>query len=368
MDAGAEYTPSPPFSDPCIIHDPMAFRGGGEQYVLALADAIEAPVYTYAVSDEVNTESVDVVEFGSPGTLDRVIGRLPFGDTRYLLAYENFEVRDRFDAVITSGPVAKSVIHNDGQRRIHVLHTPTRWLFDRGPGRYDDGFPLADRFRRVYQSGMRLYDLSTVPRIDDFVPNSEVVARRLETYYRREPTEIIYPPVDVDSYRHEEGQGYLLVLGRLEPLKRVTEAIEAVNGMEHDLKVVGAGSQRRELETRAGENVEFVGFVSEDEKRDLLARCEAVLFCAEREDFGIVPVEAMASGKPVVGVNEGFTRFQIQEGVTGVRYDRGVANLRTAIDRCFQTDWEPTEIRESARVYDVATFRKQWRQLLTAEN
>lgn len=359
-------TPEPPFSNPVVVHDPMRFRGGGEQYALELARTLDSPLYTYEHTAGIDIDEVEIVEFGSPGTVDRFIESLPFGSTRLFVAYENLQIPAEFDAVVTSGPVSKSVIHRDHQRRFHALHTPTRWLFDRAPNRYSDSPTPIRQLRNTYQSMMRVYDVSTVSRIDDFVPNSEVIERRLETYYRRDAAAVVYPPVDTSSYRHEESEGFLLSLGRLEELKHVEEIINAVNGTDRQLVVAGSGSEESKLREMAGPNVEFRGFVSEDEKRDLLARCEAVVFAAEREDFGIVPVEALASGKPVVGVNEGFTRFQIEDRETGVLFDRGVENLRDAINRIYNTNWKTNRIQDTVERFDVEMFRTKWTNLISA--
>lgn len=361
-------TLEPPFTNPVVVHDPMRFRGGGEQYALELARTLDSPLYTYEHTAGIDTGDVDLIEFGEPGMVDRFIERLPFGSTRLFVAYENLQIPAEFDAVVTSGPISKSVVHQDHQRRFHALHTPTRWLFDRAPNRYADSPALIRQLRNTYQSIMRVYDISTVSRIDDFVPNSEVIERRLKTYYRRDAATVIYPPVNTSTYRHEESEGFLLSLGRLEELKHVDDIVEAVNGMDYPLVVAGTGAEESRLREMAESNIEFQGFVSEDEKRDLLARCEAVIFAAEREDFGIVPVEAMASGKPVVGVNEGFTQFQIEDGETGVLFDRDAETLRDAIKRVYDTDWDSERIQSTAERYNIEVFRMKWSNLISGRH
>jgi len=358
-------TPKPAFSNPVVVQDPMRFHGGGIQYTLELARTLDCPLYTYEHTADIDTDDVDVIEFGDPSTVDRLIEQFPFGSTRLFVAYENLQVPAEFDAVITSGPVSKSVVHRDHQQRFHALHTPTRWLFDRAPGRYADSPAPIRWLRNAYQSLMRIYDVSTISRIDDFIPNSEVIERRLETYYRREASAIVHPPVDTSSYHHEESEGFLLSLGRLEKLKHVDEVVKAVNETDRHLVVAGTGAEESRLRQIAGPNVEFRGFVSEDEKRDLLARCEAVIFAAEREDFGIVPVEALAAGKPVVGVNEGFTKFQIEDGETGILFDRGIENLHDAIDCAYDTNWDRERIQNTSKRFDVDVFRKKWSRIIS---
>lgn len=358
----ATQTPEPPFSDPCVIHSPMSFHGGGEQYALELAEILDATLYTYECKIDYEHE-VDVVEFDE-NYVDRLVPKLPFSGYWYILAYESFSVPTHHDAVITSGDAAKAVIHRPNQHRYHLLHTPTRWLYDQTHSEHRvTTWPL-NWVQRQFRSYMRVLDESTIPRIDDFVVNSDTVGRRLETYYRREPTSVIYPPVDTSSFEQRNSEGYLFHVGRLEDAKAVDEIIEAVNGTEFKLKIAGSGSKEGGLRELAQSNVELLGFVSESRKRELLSRCDALVFNARAEDFGIVPIEAMAAGKPVVGVDEGFTRHQIEDGVNGILYERGIDNLRAAIERMYQQEWKAGEIQRIAEQYDIEVFRRKWYSLL----
>ena len=356
-------TPEPPFSSPCVIHDPMIFHGGGERYAIRLAEALDAELYTYKQTASVDGD-VEPIVFGNSSFGERLLERSPVSGFSNTITYENFEVPNRHDAVITTGSVAMSVIHNPDQRRYHLLHTPQRWLFDRGPGRYESSIVPLRWIKQWYQHYMRVQTQTAVSRIDDFVVNSEVISRRLETYFRRESTEIIYPPVDTEGFYHSESEGYLLYVGRLEPHKAVGELIEAVNQLEYPLKIAGTGSREDQLRKSAEDHIEFLGFVSEDRKRELLANCNALLFNSDHEDFGIVPVEAFASGKPVIGVNEGFTSYQIEPGVNGVRFERGVANIIDAIQSALERDWDAERIQETADTFDIERFKQQWQSLI----
>lgn len=355
-------TPEPPFDDPCVVHSPMTFRGGGEQYAARLAEALDAPLYTYEYDIDLDTD-VEIVEFGEGGAVGRLLTRSPFSGLVHAIEYESFDVPEQYDAVVTTGASAKSVIQKAHQRRYHLLHTPIRWLYDRAHAETVDTWPKKWAYR-FYKSYLRVLDQSTVPRIDDFVANSEVIAQRLRTYYRRSPTAIIYPPVDIQSYYHGEPSEYLLYLGRLEPHKGVEEIVAALADTRYRLKVAGTGSLSKRLEAKATPNIEFLGYVSEAEKLELLANCDALLFNSHHEDFGIVPVEALASGKPVIGVNEGFTRYQIKQGVNGILFDRGTDNLRRAVGRMYEQEWDPVEIQETAEQYGLNRFEDEWRGLI----
>jgi glycosyltransferase involved in cell wall biosynthesis len=339
----------------------MGFRGGGEEYALELAKTLDAPLYTSRC--EIDTDQVDVCEFGSKSLTGRLLRGSPLRTWAEMLEYENFTVPDEHDIVITSGNVAKALIHRPFQRRIHLLHTPPRWLFDISSGQFGAG-PLGT-LKRAYQSALRVQDVSTVPRIDDFVVNSEVIARRLRTYYHRESEASIYPPIDVDEYHSAPSDGYLLSLGRLEPHKHVAEIIEAVRNTTHELKIAGTGSEESRLKQKSGDNVEFLGYVPEERKYELLANCEAFVANSYHEDFGITPIEALASGKPVIGVNEGFTRFQIEDGINGILFERG--NLTEVINEATNREWDFERIRTTAQKFDIDVFRRKWRTLIYSE-
>lgn len=353
-------------SNPCVVCKPLTTVGGLELYAAETASAIDAPIYTLFQSRSLSNVRVapDVVEFEKRDAFHTALERLPFGTLVRTLEYEQFEVPKEYDAVVTIGEVTKSVIHQPHQRRYHVLNMPPRWLFDLGPGRYDGSFGPVRWLKRLYQSYMRVQDVATVSRINDFVVPSETIARRLETYYARTPTVIIHPPVYTDQYYFSENAGYLLYVGRLSPSKGVAEIVDAVSGTDYRLKIAGTGPLESEIKRRAGPNVDVLGFVSEERKRELLANCDAVVFNSDREAFGIVPIEAFASGKPVVGINEGFTKHQIEDGETGILFDRGAGELRDAIEEMYDHEWDYERLQQAATRYDVGRFREAWRDFL----
>lgn len=358
-----DATPEPPFESPCVVYKPLTVDGGLERYVSELADVLDAPVYTarQSISPDHFT-GVDVRTFASRTLSERALARLSLGSVVEVLEYENFSVPADHDAVVTVGESTKAVIHRPQQRRIHVLNMPPRWLFDRGPGRFDGGFGPVRLFERAYQSVLRALDVTTTARIDDFVVPSETIGRRLETYYGRSASDVVYPPVRIGDFYHEPGDGYLLYVGRLASAKRVREIVTTLSGTEHRLVVAGTGPLEEELRRLAGPNVDVLGYVDEERKRSLLARCDGVVFNSDDEAFGIVPVEAFASGKPVIGIDEGYTRFQIDAGVNGLLFERG--GLSDAVDELYDRDWDPATIAETAQRYSRVQFREQWRSWL----
>lgn len=359
----AEVPPGPPYEAPCIVYKPLEADGGLERYVSTLAKTLEAPVYTRTQSVHPDHfGGVDIETFGRGRRDGTILGRFIPGSVAEVLSYENFTVPDRHDLVVTVGEPAKAVIQQPHQRRVHVLNMPPRWLFDLGPGRFEEN-GVRGSLKRLYQSAVRVHDISTLTRIDDFVVPSEVIERRLAAYYDREAAAVIHPPVQIDEYYHDEEGGYLLYLGRLTEAKRVVEIVEELSGTDYRLKVAGTGPLEDELERRAGQSVDLLGYVTEERKRELLANCDAVVFNSDREAFGIVPVEAFASGKPVVGIDEGYTQYQIEDGMNGILFERG--GLVDAVETMYRRDWDPKTIHETASRYDVETFEQQWREYLT---
>ncbi|TKX84173.1 glycosyltransferase [Halorubrum sp. SS5] len=345
-----------PFENPCVIHDPMTFQGGGERYAISLAECLDAPLYTSQCSIDIDSD-ITVNTF-SESPVDRLLRRLPIWGLADALVYENFEVPEHHDVVITTGATSKAVLHSPHQHRYHVIHTPARWLFDRAPGRYRDSWGPIRVVKRFYQSYMRIHDLSTIPRIRSFVANSEVISQRMSVYYNREPDTVIYPPVNTEQFYHEANKGYILFIGRLEPHKGVEEMVRAVNNTNYSLKIAGTGSLKPRLSKLMSSNVELLGYVN----------CDALLFNSYAEDFGIVPIEAFASGKPVIGVREGYTKQQISDGENGVLFARGKDAMRDAIDRAYSIDWDPAEIQATSDKYSIEHFNEQWRKLIFGQS
>jgi glycosyltransferase involved in cell wall biosynthesis len=302
------------------------------------------------------------------------IDRLPLKSARYRnylplfpLAIESIDFSE-FDLVISSShAVAKGATPAPGALHICYCHTPMRYvweLFDEyfGPGKA--GF-LTRTAMSFVAPRLRAWDIRSTTRVHHFVANSRNVAERIRQYYRR-PADVIYPPVNMSQFAlSERDEGYYLVVSALVPYKRVDLAIHATGQLGERLVVVGTGPEMNNLKTLAHKGVEFLGWKSDDELADLYAGCRALIFPGI-EDFGIVPLEAMASGKPVVAFGAGGaleTVVQDSDCPTGLFFrEQSVGALKDALRRLPSVRFDPAGIRTHAMRFDRSIFKENIRR------
>ncbi len=301
--------------------------------------------------------------------------RLPGVERRYRsllplfpLAVERFDLR-RYDLILsTSHCVAKGVRVPAGALHLCFCLTPMRYVWDR----YGDYFgERAGWAARVMMppvaAALRRWDRATAARVRHFVAISRFVAERIERYYGR-GAEVIHPPVDLRRFRLREEPGeFYLVVSALTPYKRVDLAIEAANRLGARLVVAGSGPEEMRLRALAGPGVEFLGWRSDAEVAELYARCRALVFTPV-EDFGITPLEAMASGKPVIALGRGGALETVvpldgrSEAPTGVYFLEQSAEALTEALRRFEAEahrFNRTALRAHAATFDRPLFKER---------
>jgi glycosyltransferase involved in cell wall biosynthesis len=221
------------------------------------------------------------------------------------IALEHFDLRE-YDLVISSesGP-AKGVITSSSTRHICYCHSPMRYLWDLYPSYLHEWTtsPVKRALIAPLANYLRLWDYSSASRVDEFLANSVNVQKRIWKCYRR-TSEVLYPPVATRAFYNRPAEDYYLAVSELVSYKRVSDAVRCFSKMRRRLKIVGDGPDYLALRRIASPDIEFCGRVSESELRELYARCRALIHPGE-EDFGIVAVEAMASGKPVIALGRG---------------------------------------------------------------
>ena len=286
-------------------------------------------------------------------------------------AIEQFDF-DGYDLVIsTSHCAAKSVVVPGRARHICYCHSPMRYAWDQFDAYFSPQMvgPTMSKWFRPVLAGMARWDRATSGRVHRYVANSHYVAGRIHRYYNRGST-VVYPPVDTAYYRPEPGlapENRYLVVSALVPYKRVETAISACARIGAPLTIVGRGPETTRLQTHAnliGADATFAGWVDDQEVRDLYRRSRAVIMPGV-EDFGMVPVEAQACGRPVVVLAQGGAVESVVDGETGVLVrDPSVDAFADALTDISKRQWDPYAIRAHAETFGKARFQRQFQHVV----
>jgi glycosyltransferase involved in cell wall biosynthesis len=361
-----------------LVHDWLTGMRGGERVLERLCGLFpDAPVFTLvwnrgSVSRSIESHPIHV----------SFLQRMPAAERRYRWylplfprAVESFDLTG-FDAVISSShAVAKGARTPPGTFHLCYVHTPMRYVWDLEQQYFPPGrFPWpASAYVRSACERLRRWDVATSRRAHVMVANSAHVAERIARHYGRQ-AEVIHPPVDLARFAPGDGpREHYLLAGAMAPYKRGDLAVEACRALERKLVVVGTGQMEGALRRLAGPRVEFRGWVAEEEMAALYRGARALLFPGE-EDFGMIPVEAMASGCPVVAYGRGGVLETVARGVPAETLAR-VANggaavvpggvlfgtasapaLADAIQLLERTSFDPAALAERARPFDAPRF------------
>lgn len=344
-----------------LVHEHLANDGGAEKVLLAFQHIFpDAPTYTLLYNRAVANSA-----FSNKDIRTSFLQRMPFAMSKYVwylwlmpLAIERFDFRG-YDVVLSSASgFAKGILTAPGTTHICYCHSPTRYLwtdsFD-----YVNALPYPRIMRAYiasYLSKLRQWDRLAADRVDHFIANSETVRARIKKYYDRDAT-VIYPPVDISKFsiapHHEQ---FYLTGGRLVPYKRFDLTVQAFSRLRMPLKVFGVGPELPRLKAMAGPTIEFLGKVPDTELRTLLGKAAAFIHPQE-EDFGITPVESMASGRPVIAFNKGGAAETVVPGKTGVFFDeQSWEALSDAVIRFKPDDYDPAAIRTHAERFGADRF------------
>lgn len=282
------------------------------------------------------------------------------------MALESFDLRG-YDLVVSSesGP-AKGVIVSSTTHHVCYCHTPPRYLWDLYPAYRNEW--TSSRWKRAAMTPLthylRLWDYASAARVDHFIANSRNVQTRILKTYRRD-SEIVYPPVEVDSFYWKPPDDHFLIVSGLVPYKRIDSAVRAFTRNGRRLMVAGDGPEYRELRASAGANITFLGYVPDEDLRELYARCRALVLPGE-EDFGLTPVEALASGKPVIAFGRGGALESVPV-YAGVFYEEASDDcLEAAVERFerIEARFQPSALQAHARRFSPAEFASQMMRIL----
>lgn len=353
-----------------FVHDYLNQYGGAERVLEALhALYPDAPVYTSIYDPQVMPASYREWDIRTswmqqlPGWRRFFRHYLPL----YPSAFESFDLSG-YDLILSSSSAfAKGVIPAPGARHICYCHTPMRFAWRTES--YVERERIGGLHRLVLPlilSHVRLWDVATCNRVDSFIANSQAVADRIRRYYGRD-AQVIPPPVDLPPYHPCAPEDFYLAGGRLIPYKRLDLAVQAFTALGLPLKIFGEGRDRAQLEALAGPNIEFLGWVNEEQRHELFARCRAFVFPGE-EDFGITPLEAMAAGRPVIAYAAGGALDSVRDGVTGrFFHEPTVDALAATVVQSLADRYDPAAIRRHADGFGQDVFARRVRAAIAEE-
>jgi len=355
-----------------LVHDALNQLGGAEYVLQAFHDMFpHAPIFTLVDDGVVKKKLFPRAEIHTsflqriPGGVSRYKWYLPLHPT----AIEHLDLSG-FDVVLSSSSFfAKGVITKPETLHICYCHTPTRYLWHDTHDYTEDLHHgrTVRAFLPAILSRLRLWDQMASHRVDKFIANSQTTQARIKKYYRRDST-VVHPPVDWNQfYIAKQPSDYYLMVGRLRPYKKHALAIKAFNRLGLPLVIAGDGEEYKQLRKIAGPNIMFVRRFDNEQRAWLYAHCQAFINPQE-EDFGIVTVEAMAAGRPVIAYAKGGALETVVPGVTGVFFgEQSVDGLIDAVRAFEPSDYDPVRIREHAKQFERERFKAQiWQVLLQA--
>ncbi len=352
-----------------IVHDWLTNMGGAENVVLALHEAFpNAPIYTstYTPDKMPAFSGLDIRTTylqNLPGFLSKLHKFLP------MLRVSAFKKLDlsKFDIIISSSSAESKQVRKTRDNQIHICycHTPIRYYWSHyDEYRHDPGFGKLNWLVRLLMPIMvpplKKADYKAAQNVDVFIANSSEVQKRIKKYYNK-PSTVVHPPVDVDRFNPSRVRGdYYVALGRQVPYKRIDLAVAAATKLGIKLKVFGNGSEHKRLVEMAGPTVEFFtdrfGDASDQKVTEALNNARGYIFPAD-EDFGIVQVEALSAGAPVIGFGRGGTLDIVQDGESGILFDKQTVDAVVgAIRKVEKVNFLPATLRRKAKRFDKGLF------------
>ena len=356
-----------------LVHDYLNQMGGAERVVLAFHELFpDAPLYTSIYDPRRVDPAFQKMDIRTSFMQKMPLVKkhhqpfLPF----YPFAMERLDLRG-YDLVLSSSSAfGKGVITKPETMHICYCHTPMRWCWN-----YDE-YVEREQLGKLSRSilpylitWMRIWDQTSAMRVDHFIANSPVVAQRIAKYYRRDAV-VIPPPVEASRFIFDptlQSEDYFLIVSRFMPYKRIDLAISACNKLQLPLVIIGTGRDEARLKEMAGPTIRFLGGLSDAEVLRYYAHCRALLLPGE-EDFGITPLEAQASGRPVIAYGAGGALASIIDGVTGAFFhEQTVESMAEVLSSFDERLYDPQIIRNHALEFDKPRFHRRILQFIEAK-
>lgn len=348
-----------------LVHDYLNQYGGAEKTLEAIMELYpEAPIYTGIYNPAAVSESIRKRHIIS--TTNSLIGRFQKIFTFLMPSvFEGFDLR-QYDLIISDGTAwPKGVLTTPQQLHIAYIHTPPRFLYHYSTESTIRQNILLKPFIHYLDNFLRIWDFSAAQRPDFLIANSAEVQKRIQKFYKRDSV-IISPPVEINvnvkGERDNLRNPYYLAVGRLSAYKNFELLVQAFNLLEMPLVIIGTGLEEAKLKKIAKPNIKFLGKVSEEEKHKAYEECLGLIFPVVDEDFGIVPVEAMAHGKPVLAHKSLQT---LTPGLNGMFFERPtveclVEKLKEFDSAVRKNQFNAEQIKQSVQKYDKENFKKEF--------
>lgn len=345
-----------------LAHDWLTNMGGAEKVVINFKQIYESsPIYTVSYNEQNLDEELRNIDVRTT-----FINDLPKGKTNHQMflplmpvAWEELDFTD-YDVVLSSSSsCAKGIITSPDTAHICYCHSPMRyaWEFYYEYMEREKVGKIKKRMIRYIMNYIRMWDRVSADRVNYFVANSKNVAKRIYKHYGKE-SDVIHPPVKGSYFNiSKEDEGYFLIVSRLVPYKRIDLAVEAFNELGLPLVVIGGGSQLEYLRSIAKDNVKILGRQPDEVIKEHYAKCRAFIFPGE-EDFGITPLEAQASGRPVIAFGKGGALETVVPDRTGLFFEeQKTVDLIKTVKQFENMNWDKEDIRKHALTFDEEIFK-----------
>jgi len=347
-----------------FVHDYLVQYGGAERVLECFTEIWPyAPIYTL-IYDEEKTHSI----FKGKKIYTSFLQKFPYSRANHRIfpplmpsAIEQFDF-SKYDVVLSdSSSYAKGIITPPDVLHICYCHTPMRYAWDDCQKYIEEfGFPkFVKKLVPFFMNYIRVWDRVSAERPDRYIANSKFVAGRIKKYYKKD-SEVINPPVDIKRFYISKKTGdYFLMVGRLMTYKRFDIVIEAFNRLGWPLKIIGRGPDFKRLSAMAKPNIIFRGRLSDEELARVYSEAKAFIFPQE-EDFGIVAIEAMAAGKPIIAFRGGDIVEHVREGEEGLFFDEQTPDCLIETLKKFDPEkFNSQKIREKALPFDREIFKSK---------
>ena len=350
------------------VHDWLVISGGAEKVAREIL-ACYPQADVFCLVDFLSKEDRNYILHGK-STTTSFIQKLPFSKNKYRnylplfpIAIEQFDLSD-YDLIISSSyAVAKGVLTHSNQIHICYCHSPMRYAWDLYH-HYLGTTPMGrvkKALAKLTLHYIRIWDVSSVNRVDYFIANSEFIKRRIKKVYQRDST-VIYPPVDLGNFPVEKNKGdYYIAFSRLVPYKKLDIISKAFSLMpDKKLLLVGGGPEFDSLKTNAPNNVTVTGELNFSELVIKIQKAKALIVAAE-EDFGLTPVEAQACGTPVIAYKKGGYLETVKDQETGVFFDEQTAEaIKDAVLKFENHSWSPGTCNQNTSKFSSDNFKSNF--------